>query len=162
MIFESADYPDIDGLIDDAGNTDAATASWDNMPSSGDAYDDLNTLWNLLLADGFGGGRIHVGMNPAQYGEAMKREVKAGGSAVTYIELLKNAFVSEVYNAPGCTDGTVVMVDQNPGVATVLRGEEFKVRIFEMDKDHNIYGDVTGVFSIAVMNANGVGTETSC
>ena len=66
-----------------------------------------------------------------------------------------------MFDCPGATDGTGVLVHQAPGVANVLIGEEFKVRIFEMNADHKIMGDVTGVVSIAVVRPNGVGTETS-
>ena len=159
VILDSADYPNADGLIDDAGQTDAATSAWSNAPTTGDPDDDIHDIIGELRAQGFTGG-YKCGMEAVNYTEAESREVKAGGSAESYLTHINKRLVAPALLLGGATHGTIVTVDQTPGVAAVLRAEEYKVRIFEMDSEHRINGDVTGVVSIKVSNANGVGTTT--
>ena len=159
VILDSADYPDVDGLIDDAGNTDAGTAAWSTMPTTGDADDDILDLIGLCRADGHTGG-FKLGLEATNYTESETREVKAGGSAESYLSHINKRLIAPALLMGGATHGTGVLVDQTPGVAAVLRAEEFKMRIFEMDSDHRIDGDITGVVSLMVTRPNGVGTET--
>lgn len=159
-IIQSADYPDVDGLIDDAGNTDAASNAWSTAAGTRLPYEDCNTGVGTMRADGFNGIR-KAGYYPDQYTELHGRDTSAGGGGVTYASLVVPGLFSEVLMTPGGVDATGLIVDQTPGVCTLVRAEEFKVRIFEMDKDHQIAGDVTGVTSVAVMQPNGVCSQTS-
>ena len=156
MIIQSADYPDVDGLIDDAGNTDAATQVWSTAAGTRLPYEDINTAVGLNRADGFDGIR-KGGFYSDQYTELFQRDTSAGGGGDIYAELAEKALLKGgILHTPGGVDGTGLIVDQTPGVASVLRAEEFTVRIFEMNSDHRIDGDITGVTSIMVPQPNGV------
>lgn len=160
MIIQSADYPDIDGLIDDAGNTSAVSNAWSTAAGTRDPYGDTNTGVGLNRADGIDG-RRKMGLYSDQYTEVHAQDTSAGGGSAIYAESIKKALVDEILMTPGGVDGTGIIVDQTPGVAAVLRAEEFKVRIFEMDSDHQVEGDVTGVTSIMVTQPDGICTLTS-
>jgi len=159
VILDSADYPDVDGLIDDAGNTNAGTSAWSNAPTTGDPDDDVLDTIGLCRADGHTG-PFKLGLEADNYTEAEAREVKAGGSAESYLSHINKRLGAPALLLGGATNATGILVDQTPGVAAVLRAEEFKMRIFEMDSDHRIDGDITGVVSIMVTRGNGVASIT--
>jgi len=159
MIYNGCTLPAINGLIAGKGNTTAAAAAWSGAPGAGDPYEDINTLIGLMEADGFMG-PYKMRVEPTNLAELRKREVKAGGAGISYLELIKASLISDVEADPSIPHGTAVVVQTGQDVAVLAMPEDITVEFYDMDKNHVIFGKVYERCVPIIFQANGVGTVT--
>jgi uncharacterized linocin/CFP29 family protein len=160
LIFNGCTLPALNGLIAGAGNTTAATAAWSTLPA-GDAYEDVNRVIQLMRVDGFMGPYL-MACDPINYGELGIREVKAGGSANPYKQLIEEGLLAgPIQSNVLCPHGTAVVIQQGTDVASLLCPEDTTLVIKDLDE---ITEQIEGVVREAVLpfifQANGVGTVT--
>lgn len=159
LIYNGCTLPAINGLIAGKGNTSAATANWSAAPGSGDPYEDVNTLIGLMEADGFMG-PYKMRVEPTNLAELRKREVKAGGAGVSYLDLIKSSLIADIQADPSIPHGTAVVVQTGKDTAVLAMPEDVTVEFYDMDKNHVIYGKVYERCVPIIFQANGVGTIT--
>lgn len=161
LIFNGCTLPALNGLIAGAGNTTAATGAWSALPGTGDAYEDVNRVIQLMRVDGFMGPYL-MACDPINYGELGIREVKAGGSAQTFKELIESSLLAgPIRSNVLIPHGTAVVIQQGSDVASLLCAEDTTLVISDLDE---ITEQIEGVVREAVLpfifQANGVGTVT--
>lgn len=155
VIFNGQTLPHIHGLIDDAGNTKAASNAWSTAAGTRDPYGDLNTLIALCEADGFMG-PFKLALEPVNLGEA--RQMDAYGNV--YLDSMKE-LVSEIIPDATLPHGTGVLVQEGEDVASLVVAEDITVEVHEMDKNQVIQVNIFERVVPVVRQTNGVGTLTS-
>lgn len=160
LIYNGATYPVVNGLLGAAGNSQAASSVWSAVPGTAIPYEDSNNLIALNEADGFMGPYI-MAVDPINLGEMRKREVVAGGSARSQLELILAGLpIQKVIGDPSMTHGTPIIMQPGDQNSCLVVAEDITVEFFDMNIDHWIQGQVYERVAPAVFQANSVGKIT--
>jgi len=158
IIFNSLTLPDVDGLIDDKGNTDAGTAAWSGAPGTSKPFTDIQDLTALMMADGFMPPYL-LGVEAVNWGEGSHRLENAGDGGLEMVKA--SGLVTDIVVDPHIPHGTAVMVKVNPAIATLFVCEDMTIIIGGLDTlTQTIPVTCHEIVAPAILQPNGVGTET--
>jgi len=159
LCYNGATYPTINGLLGAAGQSQACSSVWSAAAGTSIPYEDTNNLIAKLEAQG-AMGPYSMAVDPINLGELRKREVVAGGSARSYLEIILQSLVSEVIGDPSMTHGTPVCMQKGEENAVLVISEDLTVEFFDMNADHWIIGQVYEGVVPVVFQVNAVGKLT--
>lgn len=128
ICYQSNTLPDVDGAIDDAGETDAATDVWSAAPGTSKVYTDMIDIQVLMGAKGYGGPYVVIA-DTTNHGEAYYRLENAGDGGMNYA--LDNLPIGDFLKDAQMLHGTVLTVQVDRAIATLALAEELRVVIGE-------------------------------
>lgn len=152
LIFNSADEPDVDGLIDDAGNTTAGAAAWSGGAGVAYPVQDVHDAMALLVADGFVG-PYDVVVEAVNFGELGFSQANIDRSELERIKALP--FIRNVLVDANVPHATAVVVQ--PGPDSIALGMSYDAELEGPFYDHRrqlFDFNLTERVTIAVMQPN--------
>ena len=122
----------IQGMLDAAGNTVAATAMWSDATNA-DPYKDINAALTALEENGYEGRILFI--HPTNFGEA--RGMYIPNTATTYLEQLQE-LVPTILKSDTIPEGTALLCDVGEDIAQLAVAENLS---FEnrYDSDRQVY-----------------------
>jgi len=158
LIWNSADEPDVDGLIDDAGNTNAGTAAWSGGVGVAYPVEDVATAIANLVVDGFKP-PFDLCLEATNFGEAEFRQASLDRTELEIIAAMKN--IRNIHTDPELPHGTAVLVC--PGMDNITLGQAYDLEMEGpfYDEDHQIFKfNLAMRETIAVLQPNSINTIT--
>jgi len=158
LIWNSADEPDVDGVIDDAGNTNAGTAAWSGGVGVAYPVEDVATGIANLVVDGFKP-PFDLVLEATNFGEAEFRQASLNRTELEIIAAMKN--INNIYTDPELPHGTAVLI--KPGMENVVLGQAYDIEQLGpfFDEDNEVWNfNLTMRETVAILQPNSINTVT--
>lgn len=158
FIWNSADEPDINGLIDSTGNTTGVTAAWSGGVGVAYPVEDIGAARALLVADGFLGPYLMV-VEAVNAGEAEFRQANLERTEME--QILAKSYIKEVFIDKDIPHGTIVVMQPSKEFMTIAEADPIELEgPFYHDEDQTYTFNITVRETIAVMQPNAICTLT--
>jgi len=158
FIWNSADEPDVDGCIDDAGNTNAGVAAWSG--GIGVAFPLVDTMVAManLLADGFAGPYDMV-IEAVNFGEAAFRQANLEKTELECIRTTPN--IRNIYIDAHVPHATAILMQPGPEFAVLAEAQGLEIEGPFYDPDTQVWKfNLTERVCPAIMQPNSINSIT--